>query len=143
MFSWWKKRKQAKNAPKFMGVRTDINHYLGYSRITYHDGDKETDWCLIHFFVDKNDHTKRQFAYDARNKSKFYDHSWMINAQLWKLNEKDLYKPIVTLPSKWLRQYMLEEYDSIWCDEKKWWIQNVEDKIESKQYNVITVKFKE
>ena len=127
-----------------MGVRLDKNHYLGYSKIRYIDEeDKERSCCLIHFFVNKEDHTKRKFVYDGSNESDFYNHSWMINARMWKINERELYRAVITFPSKWLREYMLQEYNNVWSDEKKWWTQNLEDKIENKQDNVITVNFKE
>ena len=144
MFSWWKKSREDERAPKFMGVRLDKNHYLGYSKIRYIDEeDEERSCCLIHFFVNKEDHTKRKFVYDGSNESDFYNHGWMINARMWKINERELYRAVITFPSKWLREYMLQEYNNVWSDEKKWWVQNLEDKIENKQDNVITVNFKE
>jgi hypothetical protein len=142
MFSWWKKRREAKNASKFLGVRLDRNHYLGYTKISYTGDTKEPIYtCNIHFFVDKNDFTKRRYEYECENENQFYYHCWMINAKLWKLNERELYRPIRDFPSTWLKKYMLDEYNCVWSDDKKWWIDNLEDKIESKDDNIIKVNF--
>lgn len=142
MFSWWKKRREVKNAPKFMGVNLDKNHYLGYTNIKYVNTDgKTTRQCNIHFFVDKEDHTIRVYKFECENESDFYYHPWMTQARLWMLNEKELWYSIKTMPSKWLNQYMIDNYDSIWSEEKEWWEHNTKSKIESKEDNVIKVTF--
>lgn len=142
MISWWKKRREAKNAPKFLGVRLDTNHYLGFATISYtNEEGKNTRTCNIHFFVDKNDFTKRIYEYEGEYEKQFYYHGWMVKARMWRLNEKELYFPVTTFQSKWLKKYMLDEYNCIWSDEKKWWIDNLVDKIESKEDNIIKVNF--
>jgi hypothetical protein len=142
MFNWWKKRQEARNAPIFLGIRLDQNHYLGYTTIQYsNSSEKIISTCNVHFFVNKENHSKRYFKYDPDNID-FYNHSWILTvAELWRINEKYLHGPIREFPSKWLKEYMLEEYDAIWSDDKKLWIDNLENKIEYKKDNIIKVKF--
>lgn len=125
IWSWWKNRQEEKTAERFMGVRLDKNHYLGYSTISYYVDTKEkvTEQCHIHFFVSKEDESKRIFSYDTKDVERFKNHRWMINARMWKLCEKEMYH-YIHHPSKYLQLYMAKEYDCEWSEEKKWWVES-------------------
>lgn len=79
----------------------------------------------------------------------------------WRFGESDLYKYVLKNPSKWLQDYMMEKYTSVWNYEENWWVKaneaqkykgavksqkkkenNKESKASEPVNNVITVNFK-
>lgn len=154
MFSWFRDRAKAKklyeqdlklalNAKRLHGVNLEKWHYLGYSEITYSFNDtKETINAHVHLFALKDDLSRRHYELVADNNyyfQKFLKHTWItVFAELWKAGEEELYQPVHS-PSRWLKDYMLEQHQHIWDTKKKWW----RKKIDSVEDNVIKLDFKQ
>lgn len=128
--------KAALDAPRLHGVNLDEWTYLGRSTIsfTYYDS-KHQDNANVFMFCKKDDTSTRKFVVVSGSNymtEKFMTHPWIVEtASLWQAGERDIYHPIHSEPSNWLKDYMLEQHKCVWSTEKKWWDTNDTAKYES------------
>lgn len=155
--------KKVHEAPRLHGYNLKEWNYLGYTEISiaYSDaGYKEV--CQVFFFMDKEDEDVRQYVLKSKALHKdFKNHAWVTrNADLWAAAEIEWYQPISDNPSRYTRARILEEFNSVWSNEKKWWVSNdaakyeaakqkqkkqeteEEEKVVAVEDNVLTVNFK-
>lgn len=138
LFNYFAKKYEEDETPRLHGVNLNEWRYLGRSKIafTYSDAN-HSDEAHLFFFCGINDLDKRKYiivpdSTTSYIRQRFESHPWVTNtAELWKVNESNLYQVIHTEPSKWLREKMLEEYKCVWSNEKNWWITDENAKYES------------
>lgn len=118
---------RAASANRFFDVNIDENHYLGCTRISINDLH-----AYVYFFCDKSDLLKRFYVVKSSSthyKNEFECHLWLKQAELWKIGEYDIYQPVITEPSVFLSEYMLEHFQVTWDTDTRWWKnQNAEPK---------------
>lgn len=135
MFGWLKGKNKEKYVPNlFQGVDLNKWAYLGYARISYHDENKvETMSAKIMFFCayasdDPDDLTldidTRKWVFSTASRDELFRyHQFIDQANLWRIGENDIFQ-LINPPSQALKEYMLENYDSVWSTEKNWWVQD-------------------
>ena len=154
--------RKVSEAPRLYGFNLDEWNYIGYTEISYTDSyNTLTHSAQVFFFISKDNEDQRRYVIKCRAMKKdFQNHAWIIrNADLWAAGETEWYQPISDSPSKYTRDRILEEYNSVWSSEKRWWISNdaakyeaakqkqkqeqtEEEKVVSVEDNVLTVNFK-
>lgn len=136
-----------RNRRYFEGVDITDLEYLGYSMLWFHGpkGPEEvTGRAAIHFFCDKDDHNKRLVVFPEHDSRYQNDHVWVMHVvPLWTLCEIDLEAPIMTYPSKYLREFVLKSKNKVWSvDDKKWVdVKNNVATVEEPEDNVIKISF--
>lgn len=136
MIKWFRKRKAARQqflkdvassaeAPRLHGVNLVDWAYLGRTTVAY-TNDLGKDEATVFSFCLREDTDKRKFVVIPHNKYGDFDrHTWVMeHAALWKIGERELWATVSHEPSRWLKDYMLENHDDVWCDETSWWIKN-------------------
>ncbi len=120
------KRKKVKPAtPKkwrneFQGLDLDEWAYLGYQELTL---DKTP--YVIHLFCKQDDHNVRTYRIQGTEYSKkileeyhTYIHKY---TQPWSMGTGEIYY-YNHAPSKFLKDYMVEQIGHVWDSETKWWV---------------------
>ena len=139
MLGWFRKRREARkqfendvamatNAPRLHGVNLVDWAYLGRTTIAYADPDGSKDEASVFSFCLRVDNDKRKFVVIPHRKYGNFDrHTWIIeHAALWQIGERQIWATVSSEPGQWLRDYMLENYNEIWCNDSNWWIKNEE-----------------
>lgn len=136
MFKWLRERSEAKKqflddvaaakaAPRLHGVNLTEWAYLGRTVVAY-SNQLGKDEATVFSFCLRDDTDKRKFIVMPHSKHTEFDrHPWVMeHAALWKIGERDLWATVANEPSRWLREYMLNTFDDVWCNETGWWIKN-------------------
>lgn len=116
--------------------------YLGYSDIFYRYNNNPTDKysANVFFFMLKNNDKVRHYVVRHHHHSSAFNfniHEWVTTvADIWRANQTPWYDPVRTLPSKYLKDRMLLDHDSVWDQDKSWWIRATEQE----QYNASMTK---
>jgi len=136
MLSWLKtlfskNTKYEEEDTYLIGVNLSKWEYLGYTEIKFHNEEKIiTSKAIIYCFVSKKTN-KRKIVLKAFNDN-FEFHPWYLKYGLiWQSGEWEIYKIVETLPSDYLKKYMLETYSVIWSKDESWWISNDKSKYEA------------
>ena len=99
-------------------------NYLGYTRCSYvgEDGNITSEYPIF-LFVSKNNMKRRSYYIASEHVEK--NHPYMNrNVKPWAAGEGDIYYLISgegNNPSDFLKEYMLEQFNSEWDRETKWW----------------------
>lgn len=104
-------------------------HYLGFLELKL-----DESVYPVFLFVDKNDHSKRSYTItgvypDLARKYHPYVTKYI---DPWTTGEYELYT-FSKSPSKWLKEYMLEKFSSVWDNKTEWWVSNDNAKYQSAQ----------
>ena len=112
--------------PSLYGYDLSKWEYLGHSIIEYTHGGHRTRHASVFFFVNKKNALKRQFVIDHLSgpKTNWKNHTFvMIDCNQWKSGIKQIYTPIISQPSQWLMNYMLEKYGRVWDNCVLQWVE--------------------
>ena len=129
MFGFFKsKKKEETYTPMLHGVNLNKWHYLGKINLTFTSGSS----CMAFLFAKKDNLDIRCYKLPTDIAGFFKEnHSFIINAlDTWVIGEKELYSYVKLEPSKWLSEYMLNTYNSVWDTSTNWWVSS-----ENAKYN--------
>lgn len=145
MFNWFSKKTD--NTNTFHGVDLTQWHYVGYTRIQYQDemGTRLAS-AFVYGFVNKNNFQTRQYKIvNGEHGYRFDQHDWVsLNAELWKIGERDLWRIAENEPSQWLVSYMKNTQNKEWDYTTLMWFDITDVPIVEYQSdsNVVHLQFK-
>jgi hypothetical protein len=120
------------------GMDLEKWNYLGLNRITVvanvdKVGELETGSATVYFFSEFLDDDSRKYIiidHHPNSGRDYKNHPWILEvAEIWRIGEDALYRPIGENPSRYLQDYMLENYKAVWREREngRWWWQQTED----------------
>lgn len=129
IFNWFKRNKKSNSTEvdvddKVILHRHDLSkwNYLGYTNCRYVDEDGKTLVSYpIFLFSSKTNNKRRSFYCSSGANTHNFIEKYI---KPWAAGEKDIYTHIQgkdNYPSDYLKEYMLEHYNSEWDTQTNWW----------------------
>ena len=145
MFKWFR-RSNNDNSTKLHGVNLDTWDYLGYTKISYANIQGKTEVTGIVFgFVNKENKKRMYKVLGSTAHHCFNTHNWtLIEAELWKIGERDIWAIAKTEPSQSLKTYMKVTRNLDWDWDKDDWVEHKVKPIVHMEddSNVVRLEFK-
>lgn len=105
-------------------------NYLGFTRCSYVDDDgRITGEYPIFMFVSKNDEKRRSYYISGDASGHVNNNHGFVNKYIkpWAAGEGEIYHRVSgehSLPSDYLKAYMLDKFSAVWDDATHWWVTN-------------------
>lgn len=113
------------HADTLYGMDISRWEYLGMIKMGFTDSSTKVN---VACFLNKEDMIKRKAVLlEPRYE---WHRMWRIDIPLWEHGEKPIYG-YINVPSKYLKNYMLEVYSAVWDTETEWWIETDQSKYDS------------
>ena len=108
------------------GVNLDKYHYLGFVTLKFDEVENN-----VFQFCNKENFQDRKYVVKGLNadECKKYHHYVTKLIDPWSIGENEIYHYVYNGRSKFINEYMLEHFNSVWSEEKKWWISTEESKM--------------
>lgn len=124
----------------FFGVDRNKYVFLGTRDFYYTDKGSHTDRYYAYGFVNPNDLLDRRVVLPYAMNDGYKTHPYYLNCILpWSLGSNALYGFANHNHSEWLENYMINNFNSVWCDKTNWWVpasdQEKYDRLVSTQQN--------